>query len=465
MIEIIDNHTLPNIPTLVHEEGSTVFENYDMSSSIKVNESLIGVFAQIAGEGWSNGEPQKANFTFQIDLPIVGQIGAFSLIILWFEHKAFQIYNPSKDPPDEDPSGNIVAGVGPDGSDATVIGVPVNSNMGQNEIIMALANEMAKVQSNYTYIGIEPIDDPDSPLYGVFTKIEIKARLGGAEWNDLSGIGNIVGGGVFNGLAKFGGYELNSPPSGDVRLRLTIWNNPTSNFTFRAHFLRGPRGNPESLLTTSALQERVMHKRRNYTVFAGPRQWGIFPKVYEAYSPTSIIDVLQGVDDYHFCGPWVPPDQANPKVVGADKATLYCGFAMATRRDKLNEFSDCATCINDNFRDGFFQGLDTGVVYLAYNSMYHGGGPLRTTAGKSLKYSAVICLSPGNSFFNRSHDPPLPWASTPANVYAYVPDMYMTTEAVPLNTKVQDPVTRRTFIAYRVQVSPCECTLWLGVVG
>lgn len=465
MIEVIDNHTPPNIPTFIREDGSTVFEDTDLSSSRKVNENLIGISAQLQGEGWAIDQPQKAFFTFQVDLPIVLQRGPFSVIIFYFQHKAFQIYNPTREPiPDEDPSGNIISGVGPNGEDATVIGVPVNYGMSQNEAILALASKMASAEPNYVYEGDSGIEDPDDPNYNTYTRIKITAKLSGAEWNDLGGIGNVVGGGQFNGVAKFGGYDLNSPPNGDTRLKLTMWNHPTSNFAFRAHFLQGPRGNPESRTTTSVLHERVMHKRDNYTVFAGPRQWGIFPKFYNFYRSDTIIDVLQGTSDYHFCGPYIPPDQANERVVGIDHYTNYCGFAMATRRDKLNENSDCATCINDKFRDGFFLGSDAGVSYLAYNSMYHSAGALRTTAGKTIKYSAVICLSTGTSFAQRARLD-FSWIATPANVYAYVPDMFMTTEAVPFNTKIQDEVTRRTYIAYRVQTSPCECTLWLGVNG
>jgi len=306
MIEIINNHVLPNIPTKIYEEGCTVLKGFEMQSSKKVNISLIGIHVLMEGARWTDDEIIKAYTNFQVDLPIVGQAGPFDLIVLWLaededsDGMAFRIFNPTKSPPDIDPTGNTLTGVGPKGQNSTVVGVPVNNDMSQNEIIQALIAKMSEALPNFSLEGRDPVEDPDNTLYGVFTHIYIEAKSGGAEWNDVSGVGNIVGGGQFNGPTKNGGYDMRSPPNGDNRLKFTMWNNSTSNFTFRAHFLQGPRGNPESRTITSILQDRVLHKRTNYISFAGPRQWGIFPEEYLPWSPSSVLDTTIGTSDYHF---------------------------------------------------------------------------------------------------------------------------------------------------------------------
>lgn len=473
--EVIINYIPTNLPTFVYSESIGMLENVSLASASSVDGNIANIAGLLIGQGWQLGTKLYATGTFQISLPIVGGAGPFDTIIFDYFGFTFKIFAIDKGDPD--PSIPIIGG------NLGIRGVGVMSYWEQNYIIQALADAMTEVANFYinadkitsfTHVGINPITEIDNPLFGVNRQILITAAEDGPVGNGSGGIGNVVGGGVFNGVTTGGGYELISPKTATTTssIKFKMYRGSTSLFYFNAEFMPGDRGNPLAVLeeNRAIMQLRVFLKRSNYTIIAGPSQLIIYPKTYTAYNPTSIDEVLLGVSDYHICVPHVPYDQTSGTLTKTSNngwgwdipnirnPIVYCGFMMSTPRNLLAEHGNFATCVNDFFITNN-AGLDSGVIYLVLNSHQRASGPLLTTSGRSVFYSALIGLSEGNSLFNREHN--IPYVPTMAQIYAFVPNMVMTTNYATPNTKMTDPTGTKTYICYRSQTTPCEASLWI----
>lgn len=476
--EIIDNQIPSGMPDSIYGEGSSLIPNYNMSNPFWVNQSLLGISGQMAAVGWDIDKKLKAYYEFRIDLPINGRAGLGSRVIdlyptLYGDNpggaQAYQFfcpYPPSNDPDPtggSSPSGGLIKGLPtfPDDPQITLIGY----------LIAAMDAAPFPDGKQFIHTAYKPLDDPDSPLFGVPTAIYIEAKEGGVDYNDFSGIGNVVGGGQFIGPSRYGGYDLYSR-SGDTVLHVKMWNDLNGNFTFITGFPTGPRGNPVSELTNSDLTETVFFGRSAYYCFASPHNWIVFPANYDSYTAKNARENEIGTSDYHLAGIYVPPAQANGSLTRLDTINhgygwddplirnpiVFAGFMMSTNRAFLTEDTRCATCVNDFFKIGQFPGLDCGVTYLTYNTRYHEAGTIVTTVGRTIMYSAIVALTEGNSFFNREHD--YPWVAVKSQVYGFTYCMYLTTETVPLGTIIEQ-TTGQYYLAYRTQSTPCEATLWL----
>lgn len=438
------------IPTAIYEDGMSSADGIDLSSSGKVNFYIDLIAGQMGAMGWSLGTPQKAYTTFTIDLPVVDNGGPFSLIVLWFEGFAFKIYNPGR--LEADPTGNVLFGVGPHGENATIVGVPASDGEAQGVIIATLIGKMNSATADFLVKPGTLIEDPGGAFDGVPGNLIIEAKLGGPIYNDKIWFGNILGGGLFNGATKYGGYErVSQAANSDTILRVRMWNNPTNSLAFQTTFMPGPRGNPTSDIANGVLSELVFHGRTNFISLVGRFQWCMFPEVYETYVARNIDDVLIGVSDYWLCAPFVPDEYRF-----GIKPINYCAFVMIAARDVFSSDSRVSTCISDQFYSGGFGLPDTGACLYLLNSLEVEEGPMRTTAELPLLLSPIIGLSPGRSFFDREHD--VAYVLQPLAVVGYAWDMFVTTEYKALNTIAFKYGQK--YIAYRTQKAPCEATLW-----
>lgn len=464
--EVIVNRIPSDIPTYIFQEALQISENVSLFGNTNSDIAVIDFRNAASNHNWAVDGRLIPTYKFIVDLPIANHAGAFDTIIFDYFGNAYKIW--AVDLHDPDPSG------------AGVIGVQVLSTWSQNQIIDQLALMMNLNSStfrltkffSFLHTPTDPNEDPTSPFFGTHTSILIECTEDGPDGNSFSGVGNIVGGGAFVGKSVNGGYNMRSAttPDKDGTMHVTMWTSDTDNLNIQSGFLNGNKGNPVSKFANSELPRVVMLQRNNYNICVGASQLIIYPDRYDAYTPLNSDEVNSGTSDYHICTPHIPPELQvgslqltsnngyGREIPSIRNPIVYCGFYMATVRTVMGETARFATCVNDFFVSGVQVATDSGVQYQVYNSRFHRKGPLGTTAGHPLQYSAVVGLAEGNSFFNREHA--IPWTKTMAQVYAFVPNMYLTTEKVSLGARFIDSLGK-TNRAYRTMEEPVEATLWL----
>jgi len=463
--EIIVNQIPSGIPDDFHGEEGLLVPGYNMQNAQRVNESLYGIYNQLSLSHWS-GSYLYAYYDFIIDMPVANRASSLGSTI-FFDYMGYTWHIICTE------LGDVAVGGFFD------IFIDVGKSWTHNQIIDYLClgmDDRAKGVGPFgpwafAHFGDNQVRDIDSPLFGFYQTIRIEGVHGGVNENDFSGNGNVIGGGVF-GTAKYGGYTLRSPDNDGTALHISIYNNESGNFEFTSGFHSSLRGNPVSEHAGGELPTKVLFKKKPYYCYTSPHQWIIFPKSPGGYVIMTTKENQIGVEDYHIAGLCVPADQAyggdmkktSNNGYGWDIPNIrnpitYTGFMMATPRGFLTEDTDCATCVNDFFKLGQFPGLDCGVTYLVYNTRFHEAGLVVTTAERPIRYSAIVALTEGNSFFNREHG--VHWTATKSQVYGYAWNMYMTTQGAGLGTVIED--IGGFFFAYRRQYTPCEATLWLRI--
>lgn len=440
------------LPTEEHPLGASVGYRVDLSSSLKVNQAIDYLNGVLQLNNWVNTDPQYARMTFTVDLPITGGGGAFTLIVLYWYGKAYKMFSPTTG--DTDPSGDILLGVGPNGEDATVVGIATVPGMGQNELIQLLADTMSDA-GDFKGTLADIIDAPGNAFDGVAGSILFTAKVDGPDYNDVFGNGNVLGGGLFRSLSKYGGYRLKSELNPYTFLDITLLNDERSQLLIKTQFGAGPL----VFMRKAILSDIVMHRITNYMVLCGPAQFILTPMRYPTdYHPDNIVDVLQGTFDYWICAPYVPPNQifeAN-NITLRTRAILACAFRIMTARDQLHS-SVAAVAIGGNFAEATFSAPDIGVMIFPLNSHYNLAGPLLSPTDLPVTMSALVGISDGLSFADREAHVAL--TQTEALICGYIWDAHMTFKYEPIQTI--GFFNGKEYVAYRSQAAPLECTLWM----